>query len=147
MYCSGCGTELESGLNYCKRCGSRIAGAETSGVAQNLSNGVAAIGVFGVIGFVGSLYLMLQSPTIAPGTIMLVSFLYLATLFGLCLLVLRHIALFAKTPSGPPSDGNTGAPAYLSPASTAQLTESKEPPIGVTEHTTKNLDEIPRARK
>ena len=148
MYCSTCGSEHESGLNYCKRCGNRVAGNERSAVAENLSSALGYIGGFGLLGFIFALYLMMRSPIIAPGTIMIVSFLYLVTLFGICFLILRQTAPFtlgARRASG--GDGGTGTPAYLRPATTAQLNEPTQPPISVTEQTTKSLDEVAIPRK
>src|SRR5688500_590851 len=114
MFCSGCGTELEVGLNYCKRCGNRVAGDERSTVAENLSGAIGYIGGFGLLGFIFAIFLMMRSPIIAPGTIMIVSALYLATLFGICFLILRQTAPFTlkKTSRSPGGDGGTGAPAY-----------------------------------
>jgi uncharacterized membrane protein YvbJ len=50
MYCSVCGTEQEIGLNYCKRCGNRVAAGEKSAVAGNLSSAIGYIGGFGLLG-------------------------------------------------------------------------------------------------
>jgi hypothetical protein len=149
MFCSGCGTELEPGLNFCKRCGKAVAGADLSKVSVNLTNALGAIGVFGFMGFALALYLMLRSPIISPGTIMLVSFFYLATLFGICFLILQQTAAFTSRNLASPSngDGGSGAPAYLRPAGTNQLSEAGEPAISVTERTTKDLDAVPARRK
>lgn len=148
MFCSGCGTELEAGLNFCKRCGKAVAGADLSKVGLNLTNALGAIGVFGLLGFGLALYLMLRSPIIAPGTIMMVAFLYLATLFGICFIILRQTAAFTARNLGGSTvgDGGSGAPAYLRPASTNQLREGNEEVISVTEHTTKTLDPVPLKR-
>jgi len=149
MFCSGCGTELEPGLNFCKRCGKAVAGADLSKVSVNLTNALGAIGVFGFMGFALALYLMLRSPIISPGTIMLVSFFYLAALFGICFLILRQTAAFTSRNLGQPSNGDvgSGAPAYLGRAGTNQLSETSDPGISVTERTTKDLDAVPARRK
>lgn len=149
MYCSGCGTELESGLNYCKRCGNRVAGEQRSAVAENLSSALGYIGGFGLLGFIPVIFLMLRSPIISPGTIMLVSFFYLATLLAICFLILRQTAPFTlgKISSTPSRDGGSGAPAYFPPPETARLNESTHDPAGITEQTTRSLDEVPVGRK
>ena len=149
MFCSGCGTELEAGLNFCKRCGKALGGTDLSKVSLNLTNALGAIGVFGFLGFAGVLYLMLRSPIISPGTIMLVSFFYLATLLSICYLILRQTAVFTSRNLASPSngDGGSGAPAYLRPAGTNQLPETSDPGISVTERTTKDLDALPARRK
>src|SRR5688572_5148769 len=139
MYCSGCGTELEAGLNYCKRCGKRVAGEERSAVAEGLSSALGYIGGFGLLGFIAVIFLMLRSPIIAPGTIMLVSFLYLATLLAICFLILRQTAPFTlgRPRSVPNGDSGSGAPAYLAPPETARLNETTQGPLTVTEQTTR----------
>jgi hypothetical protein len=149
MFCSGCGTELEAGLNFCKRCGKALAVADLSKVSLNLTNALGAIGVFGMMGFGLVLYLMLRSPIISPGTIMLVSFFYLATLLSICFLILRQTAAFTSRNVGRLNGGDSGpaTPAYLRPASTNQLTDANDQSISVTEHTTKDLEAIPARRK
>lgn len=145
MHCSGCGTELEAGLNYCKRCGKRVK-EEKSVVGQGLVNALGAIGVFGVIGFVIALYLMLRSPTIAPVTIMMVSVLYLATLFAILFLILRQTAQLTsgRLPNG---GRRPDMPVYVESSATAQLSEATQEPISVSEHTTRDLAESPLIRK
>jgi len=149
MFCSGCGTELNSDLNYCNRCGSRVAKGESSSVAENLSQAIAYIGGFGLLGFIFAVYLMMRSPVIAPGTIVIISFLYLATLFGICFMILRQTAPFAARKQNEPMRG-AGAeqpPASLRPVTTAQLGSPTHEPISVTEHTTRALEETPAIRK
>ncbi|MEJ7622405.1 MAG: hypothetical protein WKF34_00275 [Pyrinomonadaceae bacterium] len=147
MYCSGCGTEVEAGLNFCKRCGNRVGGAESSSVAENLSRSLGYIGGFGLVALMIGAFLLVKA-NVAPEALVLISIFYLATLFGICFLILRQTAGL--------SSGNTvrsdnrqqdAAAAYLKPVTTAQLSESADIPIGVTEHTTKTLDEVPVRRK
>jgi hypothetical protein len=148
MFCSGCGTELEAGLNFCKRCGKAVGGTDHGKVGLNLTNALGAIGVFGFLGFALVFYLMMRSPTIPPGTILGVAGLYLATLFGICYLILRQTtALTSRTIGRESGDGGSGAPAYLRPASTNQLPEADDRGISVTEHTTKDLDTVAVKRK
>lgn len=149
MFCSGCGTELEAGLNFCKRCGKAVASADLSKISLNLTNALGAIGVFGMLGFGLVTFLMLRSPIIAPGTIMLVSFFYLATLLAICFLILRQTAAFTSRGGGRSSEsgGGSASPAYLKPASTNRLPEADDVSISVTEHTTKDLEAVPVRRK
>jgi hypothetical protein len=149
MFCSGCGTELEAGLNFCKRCGKAVGGADLGRVGLNLTNALGAIGVFGFLGFALMLYLMLRSPIIPPGTILGVAGLYLATLFGICYLILRQTSAFTLTRASrnAHSDDSSGSPVYLRPASTNQLSQAGDEPISITERTTKDLDAIPMRRK
>src|SRR5688500_538006 len=95
MFCSGCGVELEQGLNYCKRCGNRVGGDERSAVAQNLSSALGYIGGFGLLGLMLGAF-MLSKAGMPSEVIGIISIVYLATLFGICFLILRQTALFIK---------------------------------------------------
>ena len=148
MFCSGCGVKIDAALNFCNRCGNRVSEVEKSAVAENLSSALGYIGGFGLLGFIFALYLMMRSPIIAPGTIMLVSLFYLATLFGICFLILRQTEPFtSKRPNRQSNGLETPHPAYLKPVTTARLHEPADGPVSVTEHTTKHLDPVPLARK
>lgn len=145
MFCSGCGTEVEGGLNYCKRCGNRVAKEQPSAVAENLSGALPYIGVFGFLGFIAVLFLLLRSPTISQGSIMLVSLIYLAALFAICFLILRQTSLFTTSPrTRSKSESAEATPAYLKPVTTAQLEATSEEPISIAEHTTRELQEVRR---
>ena len=145
MFCSGCGTEVEGGLNYCKRCGNRVAQEPPSAVAENLSSALGYIGGFGLLGFIAVLYLLLRSPTISQGSIMLVSLVYLVTLLAICFLILRQTSPFTiGARSKPQQPDVTSTPAYLKPVTTAQLEASSEEPISIAEHTTRELEEVRR---
>ena len=49
MYCSDCGTKLESELNYCNRCGNRVPKGEAMSVAENLFLPFESTGMTGLI--------------------------------------------------------------------------------------------------
>jgi hypothetical protein len=148
MFCSGCGTELEAGLNFCKRCGMRIGGDERSRVAENLSGALPYVGVFGFLGFIAVIFLLSRSPTVTPGLFALTAMLYLSTLFGICWLILQQTAPFTskfehrKQPAAEPQ-----RLPYIQPATTARLGEPSQIPISVTEETTRTLDEVRVGRK
>ncbi len=144
MYCSGCGTKLGPNLNYCKQCGSRVPNDESISVAENLSQSIGYIGGFGLLGFIFGIYLMTRSG-VAAGPVIVISFLYLATLFGICYMILRQTAPFTlkKKDRNDPESYSADTPAYLKPLTTAQLTEPVKSPVSVTEHTTRTLDELP----
>lgn len=147
MYCSGCGTKVGPELNYCKRCGNRVPHAESNSVAENLSQGISYIGGFGLLGFIFGIYLMTRSG-IAAGPVIVISFLYLATLFGICYMILRQTAPFTlKKKNHPDPELYDAVPqAYLSPVTTAQLPDPINSPLSVTENTTRTLDEVPIER-
>lgn len=146
MFCAGCGTELEGGLNFCKRCGNRVGGNEGSAVAQNLASALPYIGVFGLLGFIAIIVVMTKSSTITPGLFGLIAGLYLSTLFGICYMILKQTAPFTLKVGHrkPGSVEITQQPNYLQPATTARLNEQTEMPASVTEQTTRNLDAVTR---
>jgi hypothetical protein len=78
-----------------------------------------------------------------------VSFFYLAALFGICWLLLHQISELTGKPHArrPENVHETTEPAYLKPATTAQLGESTIEPASVTEATTRTLDEVLIERK
>ena len=145
MFCSGCGTEVEGGLNYCKRCGNRVAKEQPSAVAENLAGALPYIGSFGFIGFIAVLFLLLRSPTVSQGSIMLVSTVYLTALLAICFLILRQTSPFTiGTRRGLQDETPAQSPAYLKPVTTAQLGATSEEPISIAEHTTRELQEVRR---
>jgi len=145
MFCAGCGTQIQSGLNYCSRCGRRV--AEDSKPDKPWTNPTVIAGQTAGVGFVAYIFvlLVLSKGGIAPDVFIPVTFFYFAALFGLCFMFLRQ--------AGSPSQHRVSTvkeevrePAYISPVTTAQLREGFDTPASVTDHTTRTLDELP-ARK
>jgi hypothetical protein len=150
MYCSGCGTQLQSGLVYCSRCGRRVAEDLASG--SWFSNPIAATAVIAGIGFfMFMLVIRTLTRSELPSSLFVpISFCYFASLFGICFMVLRYGSKTSKQP--PPEKafdtGELARPAYLSPVTTAQLEEARSFGIGsVTDATTRTLDEVTIERK
>lgn len=150
MYCSSCGSQIQSELNYCNRCGAKVSGADPilqKSVADNLSGAVGYIGGFGLLAFVFVVYLVLRNGGEIRALIP-ISFFYLATVFGICYLLLRQVSeLTGKSHPRAINPPETTSPAYLKPVTTAQLEESRQAPISVTENTTRTLDEVLIERK
>ncbi len=147
MFCSGCGTQIQEGLNYCNRCGNRVPKGETASAAEHLAASVGYVGGFGLIGFIFVILIMVKSG-VAPDVLTKISFIYLSALFGICFLLIR------QSNSGNRRNVNrVDVPAveqasYLRPVTTAQLEEPKDLGIGtVTEHTTRALEEVTVERK
>jgi hypothetical protein len=151
MFCAGCGTQILEGLNYCSRCGRRVAESNISqtSLASNLTT---AAGYVGSAGFLGFLFVVLvfSKSGMPSNQLIPIAFFYFASLFGICYLILRQASIFAGKQDlvEPRSHGEKSAdPTYLRPTTTAQLEEPRDPGIGsITEHTTRTLDEVP-ARK
>jgi hypothetical protein len=150
MYCSACGSQIQGELNYCNRCGAKVSSADPvlqKSVAGLLTSAMGAIAVVGLVAFIFVVYLVARSggdiKVLIP-----ISFFYLATLFGICFLLLRQVAdLTGRSHPKAINTPDTATPSYLKPATTAQLEESREPGISVTENTTRTLDEVLIERK
>lgn len=144
MFCSGCGTQIQSGLNYCNRCGRRVAETDSEGVsiAKGMASSLGYIGGFGFLGFV-FVALVLVKNGVTPNYLVPITFFYFASLFGICFLILKQTELIRKPePRRDELDGREQQ-AYLRPATTAQLEEARDLGVGsVTDHTTRTLDEV-----
>jgi hypothetical protein len=151
MFCQACGSQIQADLNFCNRCGAKVAGPDPAiqkSVAENLSSAMGYIGGFGLIAFIFVVYLVVRSGADAK-VLIPISFFYLATLFGICFLTLRQIAELTGKSHGRRESRvhDTAQPAYLKPVTTAQLDEPRDLPISVTENTTRTLDEVMIERK
>ncbi|HMQ03242.1 MAG TPA: hypothetical protein PKD26_04945 [Pyrinomonadaceae bacterium] len=146
MYCSGCGSQLQTGLNYCSRCGRRVAedGRSSSGLTPTPP--IIAAFTAGAGFFCYMLVLRtLSKAGVPPNQFIPISFVYFASLFGICVMILRYgsNALKDKDERTSGSEAKPVEQTYLAPSITAQLTEPSERPASVTEHTTRALDGIP----
>lgn len=147
MYCSGCGTQVQTGLNYCNRCGGRVAKSDSESTAADIWQAISYVGGFGFIAYIFVILVMVRSGA-DTAALIAISFLYLATLFGICFMLLRRTETFSKSRlPAVPAEIESPPPAYLRPVTTSQLGEPAEPGISVTEHTTKTLDEVLIERK
>ncbi len=149
MYCSNCGNEVKTGLNYCNRCGGKVA-SEVSGndsIAQGLSTALGYIGFAGFLAFVGVLALLLTNNSLAE-TVVMVAALFLATFFGIIFIILKQISKLSekKIESNQDNAGISTANEIKSPI-TNQLEEPKQAPASVVENTTRTLDKIRVERK
>ncbi len=146
MFCAGCGTQIQSGLNYCSRCGRRVAEDAKSG-NMGWSNPLVIAGQTAGVGFVGYIFviLILSRSGAAPNLFVPLTFFYFAALFGLCFMILR-LGLPSRAPNAPEGENKNkqDEPAYLRPVTTAQLHEGFDTPASVTDHTTRTLDPVRR---
>lgn len=149
MYCEGCGTQIQSGLNYCSRCGRRV--AEDSKLSkQYRTNPLVVVGQTAGVGFFGFIFilLILAKSGVTPNLFVPITFCYFAALFGICFMILRYGTSLKKTEASEPSVANPNEPAYLRPVTTAQLEEAREFGVGsVTDATTRTLSEVPIREK
>ena len=147
MYCEKCGNEIKAGLNFCSRCGARVAQQISSETrrrspSEGLSNALGAIGVFGFIGYIFVALVLLQNS--GHNALVAVSFFYFAALLGICFMILNNLkALSADSRAQSADFQNDHQTGQLKNANTAQLEEPKQQPISsITDHTTRTLDKV-----
>lgn len=148
MYCAECGNGIRPELNYCNRCGSQVekSSPENRSVAHNLSSALGAVAVFGILGFIAMLWVLLRNDIVWAGAVWICLF-YLMTVFGICAMMIKQIAALTGTQSSPQRGIHKWhqEKELISPT-TAQLFEAREP-ASVIENTTRTLDEIAVPRK
>ena len=143
MYCSTCGTLLDTKLNYCNRCGARIeklAAVENTGGLQSLSMSAGFVGLGGLGLTLGLIAILLKNNVVIEAVVMLAMF-FLATVFGITFLMIRQLSRMTTTASTEqiPEKPN---PAQIAATDTARLEEYRQPARSVTEPTTRTLEEV-----
>lgn len=144
MFCSSCGNQLNAGLNYCNRCGKPVArnDADTR-AAGNFSESLSYVGGGGFACFIFVVLIMVKNQ-VPPDTVFKIAFLYLATLFSICYMILRQVKTSTEKPALEQRDAQEFVPAVqLPPKTTNQLNEYQQPTISVTEETTRNFEKVP----
>ncbi len=139
MYCSACGTEIKTGLNYCNRCGARVdklTTVEKSPAAVYLSMATGFVGLGGLGLTVGLIALLLKSGVVIEAVVML-ALAFLVAVFAMTFLMLRQITQL--TLALPARERAFENPQLDSP-NTAQLEEPRQPARSVTENTTRTLE-------
>ena len=143
MYCSTCGTLLDTKLNYCNRCGARIeklTAAENTDSSQSLSIGLGFVGLGGLGLTVGLIAILLDKNVVIEAVVIL-AMLFLATIFGITFLMIRQLSRMT-IPVGSEQISEKPNPVQLGATNTAQLEEYRQPAQSVTEHTTRTLEEV-----
>ena len=147
MFCSKCGNQLSAALNYCNRCGTPVnkTDPEMRGSGSGkFPEALVYICVFGFVGFIFMILLLVKNQ-VPEKVLILLSFFYLATLFGICALILQHGKNMLGKAEPDQNDAQDFVPLVQLPAkNTNQLNEYREPAITVTEETTRNFDKVPR---
>ncbi len=150
MYCATCGSLINEELNYCNRCGNRVAkGNElvkktdvTVSVLENLSGSIRYVGFAGIGGFIG-LIAILVGNNVQPELIAIISILFLLTTFGICFLLTRQIYRLTKNLISTKEDSKQKIlPEQLNAPITGQIEVPHQPFASVTENTTRTLDEV-----
>jgi len=144
MYCSGCGSQIQAGLNYCNRCGRRAAD-DKGGLNLNSINPTVIAAFMVGIGFIAFIFVMLAlvKNGVTGSDLVGITAFYFAGLFGISFVLLRQMRLYAnEVKTNIKSEATADHRVYLSPVNTAQLPEPNERPASVTEHTTRTLDQV-----
>jgi len=146
MYCATCGSLIDEKLNYCNRCGMRVAKGElveqsdlTVSLVENLSivTGVVALGGLG--GLIGLIAILVVHA--GPELIAIISILFLLTTFGICFLLIRQISrLTDKMLLIKENADKKSVPEQLNAPAGGQIEAPREPFLSVTENTTRTLD-------
>ena len=139
MYCSGCASEIQSGLNYCSRCGRRV--VEESKWGSHRTNPLTIVGNTVGVGFVAFIFVLLVLVRNGvPGDVLFgITLVYFGALVAICVMLFWQARLLAKDKA---AEMRHSEPAYIKPATTAQLPEPAHGPASVTENTTRILDEV-----
>ena len=139
MYCSGCASEIQTGLNYCSRCGRRV--VEDSKWGSHRTNPLTIVGNTVGVGFVAFIFvlLVLVRNGIAGDVLFGITLVYFGALVAICLMLFWQARLLAKDKV---AELNYTEPAYIKPVTTAQLAEPTQGPASVIENTTRTLDEV-----
>ena len=139
MYCSGCASEIQSGLNYCSRCGRRV--VEESKWGSHRTNPLTIVGNTVGVGLVAFIFvlLVLVRNGITGDVLFGITLVYFAALVLICMMLFWQARLLAKDKT---AEIRHSEPPYIKPATTAQLPEPAQTPASVTESTTRTLDEV-----
>lgn len=148
MFCPNCGNSVHGDLKYCNGCGKRlIADLESDSAPAKMLNKILItlflIVFFGLALLVGLVGALLGSGVAAKDVIIL-SVVYLATIFGISVTLLRQVPklIDARLKTNDRPSDYAAAP-QLQPRTTAQLEDYREPVMSVTDHTTRILDKVP----
>ncbi len=149
MYCATCGSLIDEKLNYCNRCGNRVAKDElvkqtavTASVLKSLSVSTGWVGVVGLGGLIGLIAILVNNHVV-PELIAILSLLFLATTFGICFLLTRQISRLTDTAlTTMENSTQKPVPEQLNAPVTGQIESPRPPLASVTENTTRTLDEV-----
>jgi len=153
MFCPNCGTTVNKKLKYCNSCGERLSKSaeidkdEMPGkMLDNILTTVFLVVMFG-LGILVGLVAVLMGSGMPQGPVVVIIIAYLAAIFGICYKLLTQVPRLIDARLR--ADGfaeESRQPARLTPLTTAQLEEYREPVMSVTDHTTKTLDKVPIER-
>ena len=148
MYCSVCGGEIDDKLNFCNKCGTKLAKSVAEVGPKSISGLLVVSTTFIVIfglGILVGLFAVLLGNGVPFDEAVKIGIFYLAALTFICFLVLRPLSKHASNRDDQPrktSEMNTYKAPQLGKANPAALNEANIPVASVTEHTTRTLDKV-----
>lgn len=157
MHCPSCGNAVTEGLKYCNRCGASlgVASADASGLAGpawaiSLATALVTLGGLAML-FVIGLQLITRRVDLTPAAgMMMLAFLAVVVAVDWMLIrqLSRVIDMYRGGADSAPRARRGAAPARPSPEEKepARLEAPREPPLSVTEQTTRTLEHAPRER-
>ncbi len=142
MYCSTCGTLIDSKFSYCQRCGARIAKATAAASPTNLKDLTIVTGGVGLggLGITLGLIAVLLNYNVDPTVLVLLAALFLSAVFGITFWMTRQTSRMFN--ASQPSKEKFSEQAQLNSPGAAQLEEQRVPAASVIENTTRTLDEV-----
>lgn len=140
MYCSTCGTLINTELNYCNRCGARVDKLTTAGDSSatgylSMATGFVGLGGLGLT--VGLIAMLLKNGVVIEAVVIL-AFAFLAVVFGMAFMMVRQLSKMSN--ALPPARRNAAENSQLDFKNTAQLAEPRQPAASVTDNTTRTLE-------
>ncbi|MBA2620241.1 MAG: hypothetical protein H0U87_03470 [Acidobacteria bacterium] len=141
MYCSTCGTFIDSKLSYCQRCGARIAKASAAPTnPTNLQDLTIITGVVGIggLGITLGLIAVLLNYNVVPQVIVILALAFLCAVFGITFWMTQQTSRIFN--AWQPAPENSPESAQINQPNAAQLAEWREPAASVIENTTRTLD-------
>ena len=154
MFCPNCGTTVNKKLKYCNSCGERLSKSgeiDKDGMPgkmlDNILTTVFLVVMFG-LGILVGLVAVLLGSNVEPKFVVFITIAYLAAVFGICYTLLTQVPklIDARLKADGFAEESRQA-VRLTPLTTAQLEEYREPIMSVTDRTTKTLDQVPLERR
>ncbi len=155
MYCSSCGLQLTQELRYCPRCGANLLPPAPSEKPVSLVGPVWAVSVaitlitlagLGLL-FTFALIVTTRGLSLHAGVFLLLCFLLLAVV-SIAGLLIRQLSRLLSLHAQPEAQADRpDKPNELEGKFPPRLEAAREPPLSVTENTTRTFEPIPRERQ
>ena len=145
MYCSSCGSAINSGLSYCNHCGARLPNskdldsAKSPNLTLNLVFFMVVTAIFGLAAITGMMAVMRTGFDLYMGEILFITMLSFFIILGVEGIL---VWLLVRSLKG---DKNVEVPVKKLTTQEiieVQARELAEPPTSITEHTTRTLEPV-----